>query len=198
MRYQGPDNSFSVMPVGGICNIHVLPGAESVFSLSRFRQHVRVQLDQPVGDSVGRRSHNDIQAVFFGSVYDPVHMRKIILAGAGLLHAPGGFRDPDRIDAGFLHHLHILFQPVTGKIFLVVGSAEDQAALHVMRITHCFNTFTDMIFCLGSVPDPFCQASLSIFQFKKVEIGALFMEQSVGAGYAREGPREFSIVRILI
>jgi hypothetical protein len=55
-----------------------------------------------------------------------------------------------------------------------------------------------MVFPPESAPDPFCQASLSIFQFKKVEIGALFMEQPVGAGYAREGPREFSVVRILI
>ena len=88
-----------------------------------------MHLHHPGGHRVGRRADDHVDAGALGRVEGAVDMREVEDARLGFLGAPGGFRDADQVDAGLLHHPHVLIHAVEvlGHVFVVVRRSEQDA-----------------------------------------------------------------------
>ena len=120
-----PDDLLRAAPVGRVRQVEILPGAEAVSV-----QHPGGELRQPAGDGVGGGAHNHPDVPGRRRLDHPQDVGEIVDAVGRLRHGPGGFPDPDGIDARLLHQLHIPLHPPGGEIFLIIRRAEDQLLVH--------------------------------------------------------------------
>ena len=121
------DHALTVETVGGVNDIHDLACAVFAFAVRGDGEHARVELDEPAGHGVGRRTDDDVDVGALGRVEGAVHIGEVEFARLGFAGAPRGFGDANHVEPGVLHHPHILIDTIDAlhhEVFVVVGGAE--------------------------------------------------------------------------
>ena len=118
--HQLPDNPLRIEAIGGMGDVHDLPGSVRALS-ALIRDHdLRIGLGHPCRNRVGRCAHDYMESLPLTGVQHPGHMGEIKYPVLRLLAAPGGFRDADHVQPRLLHHANVFVQPFIGHIFIII------------------------------------------------------------------------------
>ncbi|MPN32153.1 hypothetical protein SDC9_179629 [bioreactor metagenome] len=97
---------------------HTIDGTTAAFS---GHHHLRIHIDKPAGNRIGWRANNHLDTRLLHFVYNQIHSREVEFPRLLFIGGPSGFRDPDDIDARFLHHRNVFLQTIVRQIFIVIG-----------------------------------------------------------------------------
>jgi hypothetical protein len=123
-RHDLADQALGIEAVCRRIGIHVLAHAVGVLhAVELAGQDFRVLFGHPGRNGVGRGTHDDLDAGFSHGLDHAVHPGIFEAAVFRLPQAPGRFAQAHHVEAGRLHHLHVLFQPLIRHVLMVVGGA---------------------------------------------------------------------------
>ena len=119
----------------GIRDVHVLAAAVFGRSLGSDDENVRMFPCEPCGNGIGRRSHDDLDPGLVHGVEHAIDVAEVEDARLRFQRAPGGLGDAHDGDSGRLHHSDVFIETIRRRIFLVIGSAEEDRLLTFERLS---------------------------------------------------------------